>query len=992
MDLRKWQPDSRHTLSLDGEWEFYPHAFIEPDEFTRAAEHPHSYTNVPGDWKSAFPQEEASALGYGTYRLHILLNPEWKEAYPSYKLLLKNITTSARVYANGKLLLTVGEPATSKAQYTPSSRVYMIDVPAAERELDLVLQVANFDNFMKGGIGQSIKFGSPQAINLERMVGITLQLATILILLLHVIYMSILYWFSSRQKIYFYFIILLLFAAVGVSLDEDRLLVSLLSLNYTGTIKLALVTSLATSALMLKVADLLRIERKHQAFFRCYYTIALLYIAFVIATPVSWSMYSRAIGIFGIVVLSASLAIPVIIIRFVMNKDRSAIWLLLAASSIASSMFWGLFKNINYAEGGYYPFDLLIGFLGLGAYWFRNYFLNADRTAKLAERLKRSNKMKDEFLTNTSHELRTPLHGMINIAQAVLNNQNNKLTNESKSDLALIGEVGQRMSLLLQDLLDLAQLRENRLRLQLSTVRLASVANGVVGMLRHTIPTQTVQLNLEIPSTFPLIQADEQRLVQILFNLVHNAIKFTPHGSVTIHASVQGKWAWIHISDTGIGIAKDYQDRIFESYEQGDPLTSAARGGLGLGLSIVRNLVELHGGQLKLQSSPGEGSKFSFSMPLAGEQKAALDQEAKDSTYEELTAATVPLEAYDLHQAAAMADNSTGEDKIHVLAVDDDPVNLRILGNILSPEKYNVVKVGSGAEALEILDYRPWDLLIADVMMSQMSGYELARAVRERYSISELPILLLTARSLPEDIYTGFLAGANDYITKPVDSLELQYRVKAMTDLKRSTEKRLRLEAAYLQAQIQPHFLFNTLNSITALSDIDTDRMSSMIDAFSTYLKISFDYWNEMPLVPLEHELDLVKSYLYIEHERFENRLQVQISIDPEVNLQMLLPPLSIQPLVENAVRHGVLSRSKGGKVSLHITQHSNFVSFSVIDDGIGMEEGKVAELLAPSSNGRRGIGILNTDRRLKQRYGQGLTITSHIGQGTHISFNIPIR
>src|SRR5699024_687152 len=129
------------------------------------------------------------------------------------------------------------------------------------------------------------------------------------------------------------------------------------------------------------------------------------------------------------------------------------------------------------------------------------------------------------------------------------------------------------------------------------------------------------------------------------------------------------------------------------------------------------------------------------------------------------------------------------------------------------------------------------DLVISDVMMPEMSGYELTAEIRKIYDLSELPILLLTARGNPEDIYTGFLKGANDYVTKPVDALELTMRVQAFTDLQASIHERLWMESAWLQAQIRPHFMMNTLNSIISLSEIDLPRMQRLLERFTDYLQ-----------------------------------------------------------------------------------------------------------------------------------------------------------
>jgi two-component system, sensor histidine kinase ChiS len=272
--------------------------------------------------------------------------------------------------------------------------------------------------------------------------------------------------------------------------------------------------------------------------------------------------------------------------------------------------------------------------------------------------------------------------------------------------------------------------------------------------------------------------------------------------------------------------------------------------------------------------------------------------------------------------------------------------------------------------------------------MPSMSGYELTQRVRELYSVSELPVLLLTARSQPADIYTGFMSGANDYVTKPVDALELRYRISALIRLKQSVNERLRMEAAYLQAQIHPHFLFNTLNSIMALSELDTAKMQQLVYSFATYLRVSFDFMNTGELVELSHELELVKAYLYIEKERFENTLTVVWEVEPHLNPP--LPPLTLQPLVENAIKHGIFSRSRGGTLSIRISRQNNAVRFEIRDDGKGMDQGKIDQLLEPTRKGAGGIGIFNTNRRLIQLYGQGLSIVSRPNEGTTVSFSIP--
>ncbi|MFD1905138.1 histidine kinase [Paenibacillus rhizoplanae] len=308
----------------------------------------------------------------------------------------------------------------------------------------------------------------------------------------------------------------------------------------------------------------------------------------------------------------------------------------------------------------------------------------------------------------------------------------------------------------------------------------------------------------------------------------------------------------------------------------------------------------------------------------------------------------------------------------------------------LHEDIYQLTSVLSGQEALMRLEEESWDLLITDVMMPGMSGYELTRRVRERYPVSELPVLLLTARAMREEIYYGFQQGANDYVTKPVDSLELKYRVTGLARLKQTIDHSLRLEVAYLQAQIRPHFLFNALNSIATLSTIDICQMQQLIEAFSSYLRSSFDLMNTGRLVHLKQELSLVEAYLYIEQVRFGERLEVKWQRNYTGLLRV--PPLILQPLVENAVRHGLLSLIEGGTLTIRIEKEGEQVRLTVQDNGKGMEQGQIERLLMKHKDKNSGIGIWNTNRRLIERYGQGLFIQSRPGFGTTVSFMIPLR
>src|SRR5690625_3377658 len=203
-------------------------------------------------------------------------------------------------------------------------------------------------------------------------------------------------------------------------------------------------------------------------------------------------------------------------------------------------------------------------------------------------------KQKDDFLANTSHELRNPLHGIINIAQSILRNRPNQLDDKTKKDLALQLTIGHHMSRTLEDLLDITRLKEHRIRLEREHLDIQAISEGVVDMLQVLIENKNIQMEVRIPSDFPTVAADKNRLIQILFNLLHNAVKYTDEGIITIDADVQDEMVHIQITDPGIGMSEKTLHTIFEAYEQGDSSMTAMGGGLGLGLRICKQLVELH--------------------------------------------------------------------------------------------------------------------------------------------------------------------------------------------------------------------------------------------------------------------------------------------------------------------------------------------------------------------------------------------------------------
>ncbi|MED1875562.1 ATP-binding protein [Brevibacillus borstelensis] len=992
-DLRDWNAEAGGILLLDGEWEFYPSRWL-MDERRQpgVGENEPRLIQVPGGWNEALNAADPTPYGFGSYRLRIYVSPE-KDL--NYSIRVPSVRTASELYVNGRLLAKSGRVAETKDEYVAKNLPYLTTFTADKNGvIDIVIQAANYEDSRRSGIIRSIKFGSEEAIAKEMKFSVSMQLLGAIIFLMHSIYALVLFLLGNREKRLLYFSLLTLCITFPSLLSSDEKLFH--QLFYIG---LDWDFRLANAAFIIGFYALLECtDHRELPYWRRIYPV---YTAMSVGTAGITLFLApyQVIMLFPVYFILGSIAavITTIAIFKKLIKDiKSHLLLLFALLALVHHFLWTLI----WRESGYsivhYPFDLIISMGCLASVWFKDYFHMHAKTKELATTLQRMNDHKDQFLANTSHEFKNPLHGILNLSESVLKRERHLLQERSVKELETVLSVGRRLTLILHDLIDVMSLREGNPRLQKKVIRIQPIVTGVLDLLRFNADVKPIKMVNQIPDDFPPVMADETRVIQIVFNLLHNALKFTNEGAISIQAFAKDGWAYLVIADTGIGMDKDMLKRLFRPYEQASTSETLIEGGFGLGLSISKQLVELHGGTLEVSSVLGEGSTFSFSLKLADLQ--AEDENKAVNSFEQAAWPSLPiqkgaaagLEEVEVAAAKQTAIIEVNRDRPHILLVDDDPVNLQVLEAILPPDEYDVTMATSGKEALALLDTKQWDLVISDIMMPQMSGYELTRLIRERFAFTELPVLLLTARSQPQDIQSGFLAGANDYVTKPVEAIELRSRIEALTTIKQAVQEQLRLEASWLQAQIQPHFLFNALNAVTALSDIDLDKMRNLLGEFSNFLRNKFQFQNMDGLVPIEEELSLVRSYLYIEKVRFEERLQVVWEIDDCKELR--IPFLSIQPLVENAIRHGIMKRARGGKITIRISVHETHAEISVEDDGVGMDDVFLQRILDRKADGRTGVGLINTDQRLKRRFGTGLQITSAVGTGTKVTFRVHRR
>ncbi|MEP7271956.1 MAG: ATP-binding protein, partial [Acidobacteriota bacterium] len=401
----------------------------------------------------------------------------------------------------------------------------------------------------------------------------------------------------------------------------------------------------------------------------------------------------------------------------------------------------------------------------------------AVHNARLFEEAKQARAMaegadaaKSSFLSTVSHELRTPLTSVLGFAKIIKKRLDEKLfplipiddprtvktMKQVDDNLNVVVTEGERLTKLIDEVLDLAKIESGKLDWKMEVLSVPEIIDRATAATSSLFDSKNLKLIVDLEDDLPQINGDRDRLIQVAINLISNAVKFTDAGSVTFHARLHNDEIVISVIDTGMGITADDQPKVFEKFKQvGDTLTDKPKG-TGLGLPICKEIVEHHGGRIWVESEPGKGSTFSFSLPIRQDDSAVpfrpIDLEGLVKRLREEVAISTP--------AAARPDPS-------ILIVDDDPHIRELLKQEFIEAGYRVRLAENGREALAAVRVERPDLLVLDVMMPEMSGFDVAAVLKNDPQTMDIPIIIL---SILEDKERGYRLGVDRYLTKPIDT------------------------------------------------------------------------------------------------------------------------------------------------------------------------------------------------------------------------------
>ena len=384
------------------------------------------------------------------------------------------------------------------------------------------------------------------------------------------------------------------------------------------------------------------------------------------------------------------------------------------------------------------------------------------RTAELSltnTELSRVMRSKDDFLSAMSHELRTPLNAILGLSESLAEGVYGDMNTKQTKSINTIMESGQHLLTLINELLDIAKIGAGKMELDLTNFHVEDVCQSSLRFVLEQAQKKNIKLALIMDNKSVTLTADERRLKQILVNLLSNAVKFTDEGSVTLETKcdVESESLMFSVRDTGLGIAAEDLSRLFIPFTQLDSKLSRQYPGTGLGLTLVMKLVELHGGSVSVESKIGEGSCFAIRIPCKG-----LDVFTSDAAKQN---------KIDADQEMSL--ESLSENTPLILIADDNEINLMTVTDYLLANKLRVIQARDGLEAVKMVREQVPSLVLMDIQMPLMDGLDAIAHLRADDKHAAIPIIALTSRAMVGDRERCLAAGADEYMSKPVNMKQL---------------------------------------------------------------------------------------------------------------------------------------------------------------------------------------------------------------------------
>ncbi len=503
------------------------------------------------------------------------------------------------------------------------------------------------------------------------------------------------------------------------------------------------------------------------------YSICLGFLAFSIVMSFKYTEYTTLL--YGFVVLAAGIYSAIAITRAIKDKYKTAIPIFTGTVIIILCSI----NDLLFIYGYIVSFRLVTASVLLFSFMQAWFLLTAsDKPLTGSDTSLYEEKTTKDYFSSVSHELRTPLNGIIGLAESMLQGSLGPLSSDQLGTLSLIVSSGVRLSNLLNDMIDYSKIKEGDLAYKKTTVDIYQAATMAISAEAQMIIGTPISLKNNIDRESIYAYGNEGLIKHAIYNLISTIIKFAEKGEISISAKELDNTVEITIENSNADNIRDKVKSIFNAFETGDLTLIKGYEGTGLGLEISKKIIEYHDGKIDIKADTDDKASFVFTL-----------QKGDKSKFTEKTFSGEEMLHMDELQEnmKSVLNEVTSPRDVHILIVDDDIVSLQIMKSQLASMNYNVIPVLNGEDALKKIEQKPPDLVLLDVLMPGMNGYEVCRRIREKYSSVELPVILITVKNQISDMMEGLTSGANDFLTKPYQQEEFLTRINTHIQLARMT-------------------------------------------------------------------------------------------------------------------------------------------------------------------------------------------------------------